>query len=1197
MRIGNFEKDIRNVSFMAWNVNGLSRKKLHDKDFVRQIKEYQIVCLSETWTKSNSDISIGGFSNFHIPSISRRGKKRGRNSGGVIVYVSNKIVEGVAFVRRNKTTLWLQLDANYFGWEDNIYLANTYCPPESSVYYDNHLEQLELDIVDFMSSGKVVIMGDLNARTGGEADFIVDDEIDNFVPLPHNYSVDGKITKRSFCDYNLNNSGKRLLDTCISNNMRIMNGRFVGDSIGRFTYYSILGASTIDYGICHKSVLNLIRYFIVLPLTEYSDHCQISFAMTCRPKQHSNDRYISKNKYDKIPLKISPKWKDWSKQVYTDTLWHDSNITKLITFMNKSYMLNTESANEAAKDLTEFILQVSEAATEFVEPRINSKRVTKNKLGYDLECLNLRKTVRQHAKRLHRSPTNAHIKQEFLKYKRQYQKLVKRKERNCRKEIIDNLELLHTKDHKSYWNLIGKLKNSHNSNNSTIEPAADQLIEHYINLNKINTNNAQEHIQVVEDNVSLEKTSPPVKELDKPFTINEIKKGITNLKRNKASGPDQILNEFLIYGKDALCAPISKLFNLCLRSHCFPENWSEGCITSIFKSGEQTDPNNYRGITILSCLGKLFTSILNERLFNFLIKHKLLNKWQAGFIPDHRTSDQTFILKSLVHKYIHQSKKKLYVCFVDFRKAFDLVWQEGLLNKLLKLNIGGDFYFTIKNIYKNSHVRVKTSEGLSHRIKTNNGVRQGDCISPLLFNIFINDLPEIFLDNSSKPPILDKEYIPALLYADDLIIISETEEGLQNSLNLLHDYCKKWKLEVNLSKTNVIPMGKGKIPLATKFRIGVEEIKITNTYKYLGTIINSNGSFTHAKKDLKQKGMKALFSIWKSISPGNRPPVNLACKLFDTMVKPIILYNSDVWGSEFPSTIQNLIQNGEAVPDDKYLKFINDCPFEKLHLKFCKMLLGVKKNASNIACRAELARYPLIIEIYISIIKYWMRLISLPKNRVVVDALNMNMKMQEAGQYSWTSLVKFILQSAGLNEIWVKKEFNNPRQILHTLRQNLHNRYNEVFLRSIHNDSRENEKQSNKLRTYRTVKVNHVKERYLTEIKNPEIRAAVSKLRLSSHGLMIEKGRHLRLDIKDRICKNCNSKDVEDEFHVVMLCSKYEAERKTLFGTFEEEIHNWHSLSSKEKFLLIFKMESNLIETGKFFLHILSNINNQIVCL
>ena len=114
-----------------------------------------------------------------------------------------------------------------------------------------------------------------------------------------------------------------------------------------------------------------------------------------------------------------------------------------------------------------------------------------------------------------------------------------------------------------------------------------------------------------------------------------------------------------------------KLFNTVLNLGTVPKNWCNGLITPIFKSGVRNDPSNYRGICVSSCLGKLFFSILNQRLLEHVTSLNILHKSQIGFLPKNRTSDHLLTLRTLIEKYVHCHGEKAYACFVDFRKAFD----------------------------------------------------------------------------------------------------------------------------------------------------------------------------------------------------------------------------------------------------------------------------------------------------------------------------------------------------------------------------------------------------------------------------------------------------------------------------------------------------------------------------------------------
>lgn len=136
----------------------------------------------------------------------------------------------------------------------------------------------------------------------------------------------------------------------------------------------------------------------------------------------------------------------------------------------------------------------------------------------------------------------------------------------------------------------------------------------------------------------------------------------------------------------------------------------KGIIVPIFKSGEKCNPSNYRGITIGSCIGKLFLKIINNRLDNFLTMHNIICPEQICFSKGSRTSDHMFVLKTLIDKYTQQGSKHLYTCFVDFRKAFDTVWHIGLLYKLRNVGVS-DLFFNdvIKNMYENTLLSVKVN--------------------------------------------------------------------------------------------------------------------------------------------------------------------------------------------------------------------------------------------------------------------------------------------------------------------------------------------------------------------------------------------------------------------------------------------------------------------------------------------------------
>ena len=141
------------------------------------------------------------------------------------------------------------------------------------------------------------------------------------------------------------------------------------------------------------------------------------------------------------------------------------------------------------------------------------------------------------------------------------------------------------------------------------------------------------------------------------------------------------------------------LFNKILQTQIYPEEWSRGRITQVSKSREIENPDNYRGITINSCLSKLFNLLLNNRLLCFIDENNILKSNQIDFRKGFRTADHVLTIKTLMDKYLSENKK-LYFCFVDFRKAYDSIWCETLFKKLLGYGYSTNFVSLLRNMYK-----------------------------------------------------------------------------------------------------------------------------------------------------------------------------------------------------------------------------------------------------------------------------------------------------------------------------------------------------------------------------------------------------------------------------------------------------------------------------------------------------------------
>ena len=221
--------------------------------------------------------------------------------------------------------------------------------------------------------------------------------------------------------------------------------------------------------------------------------------------------------------------------------------------------------------------------------------------------------------------------------------------------------------------------------------------------------------------------------LNKDITIDELCSCIKRLKRGKSPGIDGILPDMIKDGGELVKQSLLWLFNCMLAGH-FPERLSVGLITAVYKSGDKSDMSNYRGITVGSVIAKLFAMILEQRIASWAEDHAVKAKGQAGFRKEYRTTDNIYILRSLIDKQRQTRLKgkagKLFCCFVDFRKAFDTVPRAVLWQVLEELGVTGRILDVIKSLYALDSAAVRSLQGISAIFRCLIGVKQGCPLSP-----------------------------------------------------------------------------------------------------------------------------------------------------------------------------------------------------------------------------------------------------------------------------------------------------------------------------------------------------------------------------------------------------------------------------------------------------------------------------------
>ncbi|MEW8542876.1 MAG: reverse transcriptase family protein [Candidatus Thiodiazotropha sp.] len=732
---------------------------------------------------------------------------------------------------------------------------------------------------------------------------------------------------------------------------------------------------------------------------------------------------------------------------------------------------------------------------------------------FNSECRTARNTYHK-VRRLYNKYKNDHYKNMLRSVSKEYKCVISRNVRRKKDETIQKLRYIKSRDPKEYWRILnqGVERNKNHVN-----------VDTFFNFfQRVNNPDIRES-----ETFNSNDTGPINDEINGPITESEIRQAVHSLKRNKSPGIDQILNEHIISSLNLMLPLYVKLFNLVFDTALIPENWLIGEILPIYKNkGDINNPENYRPITLLSCLGKLFTAIINTRLTKYSDRYNVITDSQTGFRKGFSTSDNLFVINSLI-EILKSKSRKLYCALIDFKQAFDTVWREGLWQKLISYNINGKCLKLIQCLYGNIKSRIKSPGGTSAFFPCRTGVRQGENLSPFLFSIFINDLETYFQQhnisginceyNDDDIYIYFKLFI--LLYADDTVIFSETAEELQQALNVFGQYCDQWKLIVNASKTKVLTISRGRPTTRERFYFKQTELEIVREYKYLGIFLSRSGSFITTKKYIAEQANKALFSLFKKIRTLDLS-FDLQIDLFNKTIKPILLYGAEIWG------------------------YGNCDIIERVQLKFLKFAFNLKKSTPTFMIYGELGIMPISIDIKSKIINFWAKISSTSEQPTRLSFLMYsvlyNMHKNNICKSQYIENVKSILDSCGFSGIWQSQNVINPKWLSLAILQRLKDQYLQNWFSIV-------DKSSSAI-NYRLFKDSYGFSKYLNLLSNKNCKILM-RFRTRNTKFPVEVGRWHSIPLNERICTFCN-KDVGDEYHYLLICDYFRVARSNFLNRY-----------------------------------------------
>ena len=612
--------------------------------------------------------------------------------------------------------------------------------------------------------------------------------------------------------------------------------------------------------------------------------------------------------------------------------------------------------------------------------------------------------------------------------------------------------------------------------------------------------------------------------LDAVPSRDEIAGCVERLRNHKAGTEEGIVNEMLKYGGPALLDMLAGLVETLWTTELVPVPWRSGDIVNIFKKGDKKDPGNYRGITLLNVVGKLYTKVIDSRLSAWLHTHDRLHVCQAGFRSQRSCIDHVYSLSQIVQERTRQGLPT-WLFFRDAAKAFDTVWRDGLFDRLWDIGVRGRLWRIIRNLYQGNRSRVVVNGQKSDYFPIDQGVAQGDPLSPTLYAIFENALLQELHAGHSMEASLARGIL-ALLYADDLVGIAFTAEGLQSDIiDPCAEYARRHRYRANVPKCGVMVCGPASVVQglpARTFTWGQTEIPRVLQYKHLGVIVTPDGrQDTHIKHVITQGNARVL-QMGKLLRDKHLS-VRVKRVLTLTALRPLLEYAAEV-----------------LVPTKEHARAL-----ESVQLKAARMILGCPSRASSDVTRADLGVQLLSSRRDIAKLKWQHRLHGLSADRlerILYDrgleapAHSRGRNRRTWGQIMgsiWDTLSEFNMDSMSLP----RKEFD--RELCAAVRD----RDQAAFLRTI--------AAKPELALYQRMYEGPGFREYLQRSTQGQQAAQIRfQLRCGTSMLRQHDSRFRdqpNHDREDRICPACEEPDsIESIQHVLLHCHAYEHHRAAL---------------------------------------------------
>ena len=858
---GLFNKKILNCGLLNVRGCGQSEKKRMIADIFKE-RKFDIFALCETKVKGQGVEDWDG-QRVIVSGVSERCRAR----EGVGLIIANRLWGRVKDYKCvSSRIVWVKLNVR----GEKLVVVSAYGPgmERSESEREQFWESLNVCLAGFNENERVIVLGDLNAKVG-------DRERGEVVGK---FGVPG-----------VNENGECLIELCEERCMIVGNTWFEKKLINKYTWERENGKdrSLLDYILVQnkwkRSLIDVtVRRGVAAGISDHylvEGRIRMNGSFWGEWKSGSNLRVVKNHMFEKKEVREEYKKKmdeEWAKVKGKEYIGVDREYESF-----RNAVIGTSGSVCGYKSVG---------------------RKNKRSDWWDEEMRDLVKEKRRLFE-THLQSRRDVDREAYNNKKRDVKRKVREKQKRADEMYGEKLSRNFRENKKLFWRDVNSVRKVRDQMDMRIKDVNGNILSDESEVKNRWSGYFQELLNV-DNGREAELTDAGVQRVNvnlrllMEVSVDDVRKAVKKLKNGKSPGIDGVTSEMLRYGGESIIEWLTRVCVVCLAEGRVPVEWKRAIVLPIYKGkGDRNECKNYRGISLLSIPGKVYGRVLIEKVRS--ITEGLIGEEQCGFRRGRGCVDQIFTMRQLSEKFVSKGKS-LYVAYMDLEKAYDRIDREAMWRVLSMYGVNDDLIRGIRSFYEGSEACVRVCRQESDWFSVRVGLRQGCVMSPWLFNVYMDGVMREVRERTDDigVSLWDKDrncewQAEWMMFADDTVLVGDSEEKLQRLVKEFGDACKRRKLTVNVNKSKVMRIdskNEGDVSVS----MNDARMEVVDSYRYLGVNISKDGKMNEEVNNRigdARKAAGALQKVWKKRKLSQEAKVGM----YEAIVEPSLLYGSEAW--------------------------------------------------------------------------------------------------------------------------------------------------------------------------------------------------------------------------------------------------------------------------------------------------------------